>query len=66
MLVLTRRVGESIVVDGNIYVTVISVAGNKIRLGISAPPSVTVDREEIMKRKLNGIPTTALPELAIH
>ena len=51
MLVLTRRVGEEIVIDGNIRVTVVAVKGDKIRLGISAPPSVIVDRKEVHDRR---------------
>ena len=51
MLVLTRRVGEEIVIDGNIRVVVVSVTGDKIRLGITAPSSITVDRKEVHERK---------------
>jgi carbon storage regulator len=51
MLVLTRRPGEEIVIDGNIRVTVVSVRGDHIRIGIEAPPSVVVDRQEIHERR---------------
>jgi carbon storage regulator len=51
MLVLTRRVGEEIVIDGNIRVMVVAVNGDKIRLGIVAPSSVTVDRKEVHDRR---------------
>ncbi len=51
MLVLSRRMGEEIVIDGNIRVMVVSVKGDKVRLGISAPPSVSVDRQEIHERR---------------
>jgi carbon storage regulator len=51
MLVLTRRVGEEIVIDGNIRVMVVAVNGDKIRLGIIAPSSVTVDRKEVHDRR---------------
>jgi carbon storage regulator len=51
MLVLTRRVGEEIIVDGAITVTVLSVQGQKVRLGIIAPKSVRVDRSEISARR---------------
>ena len=51
MLVLTRRVGEEIVINGNIHVMVVAVKGDKVRLGISAPPSVTVDRKEVHDRR---------------
>ncbi|MGH7226832.1 MAG: carbon storage regulator [Gemmataceae bacterium] len=51
MLVLTRRPGEEIVIDGNIRLTVVSVKGDRIRIGIEAPPSVVVDRQEIHERR---------------
>jgi len=51
MLVLTRRPGEEIVIDGTIRLTVVSVRGDRIRLGIEAPPSVVVDRQEIHERR---------------
>ena len=50
MLVLTRKVGESILIGGSIRVTVTAIDGNKIRLGIEAPPEVRVDREEVARR----------------
>jgi carbon storage regulator len=51
MLVLTRRSGESIVIGGNIQVTVLSVKGDRVRLGIVAPQSVSVDRQEVYDRR---------------
>ena len=51
MLVLTRRIGEQIVIDGNIRVVVIAISGDKVRLGTSAPSSVTVDRSEVHERR---------------
>ena len=51
MLVLSRKIGESIIIDGGITVTVFAVNGNKVRIGISAPPDVTVDREEVHVRR---------------
>jgi carbon storage regulator len=51
MLVLTRRVGETIVIDDEIRVTVISVRGERVRLGLTAPKLVQVDREEIHERR---------------
>ena len=51
MLVLTRRIGENIVIDGNIRVMVIGVKGDRVKLGTSAPPSVTVDRSEVHERR---------------
>jgi carbon storage regulator len=52
MLVLTRQLGEQIVIDGNIILTVVAIDGNKIRLGIQAPKSVCVDRAEVHNRRL--------------
>ena len=53
MLVLTRKVGEQIVIDGNIIVTVVGMDGNKIRLGITAPRSCPVDRAEVHERRMS-------------
>ncbi|HZT79084.1 MAG TPA: carbon storage regulator, partial [Gemmataceae bacterium] len=47
----TRRIGEEIVIDNNIRVTVVAVQGNKVRLGVSAPRDVTVDRAEVHQRR---------------
>jgi carbon storage regulator len=47
MLVLARRIGEQIVIDGNIRLTVVAVKGNQVRLGIAAPPEIIVDRKEV-------------------
>lgn len=51
-LVLTRRPGETLVIGGNITITVVAVKGDQVRLGISAPKDVAVDREEIHQRKV--------------
>jgi carbon storage regulator len=51
MLVLSRRIGEQIVIDGDICLTVVSVQGDKVRLGIVAPQSVRVDRQEVHQRR---------------
>jgi len=50
MLILTRRVGETIVVGNEVTVTVLSVKGNQVRLGVNAPKRVAVHREEIYER----------------
>ena len=50
MLILTRRIGESLQIGDNVKVTVLSVRGNQIQLGIEAPPEVAVHREEIYER----------------
>ena len=51
MLVLTRRVGEEIVISGDIRVTVVAVKGDKARIGVTAPKSVRVDRQEVHERR---------------
>lgn len=51
MLVLSRRVGETIVINDNVRITVASVQGNKIGLAVDAPPEVRVDREEVHRRR---------------
>ncbi len=51
MLVLTRRIGEQIVIDGVISVTLVAIRGDKVRLGINAPLSVCVDRSEVHERR---------------
>jgi carbon storage regulator len=50
MLVLTRKAGETIVIDGCISVSVTAIDRNKVRIGISAPPDVRVDRAEVRER----------------
>lgn len=52
MLVLTRRTGEEIVIGDVIRVTVVEVQGNKVRLGVTAPASVRVDRQEVHDRRM--------------
>lgn len=50
MLILTRRVGETLVVGDDVTVTVLGMKGNQVRLGVNAPKDVSVHREEIYQR----------------
>ena len=50
MLILTRRVGETLMVGDEVTVTVLGVKGNQVRLGVNAPKEVAVHREEIYER----------------
>ena len=50
MLILTRRVGETLVIGDNVTVTVLGVKGNQVRIGVNAPKDVSVHLEEIYDR----------------
>lgn len=50
MLILTRRIGETININDDIEVTVLGIRGNQVRIGVKAPENVSINREEIYKR----------------
>ena len=60
MLILTRRVGETVMIGNEVTVTVLGVKGNQVRIGVNAPKDVAVHREEIyerIKREEEGDPS---------
>ncbi len=63
MLVLSRSPNQSVVIDGGIKVTVISVRGEKVRLGFEAPDHIGIAREEILG-EFDEVPPMTLDELA--
>jgi carbon storage regulator len=60
MLVLTRRVNETITIGPDVTVTVLGVKGNQVRIGVGAPKDVQVDREEIAARKAREVLNAAI------
>jgi carbon storage regulator len=61
MLVLRRKVGESIVLAGVIHISVLAVEGERVKIGISAPPDVSIVREELLRAATNNTPNPSTP-----
>lgn len=61
MLVLRRKVGESIILDGVICVSVLAVEGERVKIGINAPSDVTIVREELLKVLTSDLPNHSEP-----
>jgi carbon storage regulator len=68
MLILTRRVGETLMVGDDVTVTVLGVKGNQVRIGVNAPKTTAVHREEVYARirKEEGTDGHKKPGLSIH
>ena len=59
MLILSRKVGESLIIDGNIEIKILNIKNGNVRVGVRAPENIVVDRQEIHERKSD-------PELNLH
>jgi len=68
MLVLSRKLGEQIIIDDHIRITVVAIHGNQVRLGISAPRDVEIHREEVYReiRSDFGSPSSRAEHTTCH
>ncbi len=53
MLILSRKIGESLIIDGNIEVKILDIKNGNVRVGVHAPHHIVVDRQEIHERKID-------------
>ena len=65
MLILTRRVGESVMIGEDVTITVLRVKGTQVRLGVTAPRTVSVQREEISERSRPEEPGTGTSPMEV-
>ena len=61
MLILTRRIGETVMIGGDVTVTVLGVKGTQVRIGVNAPKDIAVHREEIYDRIMQEQPQDPKP-----
>jgi carbon storage regulator len=67
MMVLSRKVGEEIVIGDKIHIAVVAIEGDQVRIGISAPKDVVVDRQEVHEKRKNSFSEgPALPQTPTH
>jgi len=61
MLVLSRKTGQEIVIGNNIHITIVAIKGDNVRIGITAPKEVIVDRQEVHDKRMNSPREPASP-----
>lgn len=64
MLILTRRIGESVMIGDDVSITVLAVKGNQVRVGIDAPRHIAVHREEVYERVKAANPADITPAIS--
>ncbi len=66
MLVLSRKVNEQVVIGDNIWLTVVSIRGNQVRIGFEAPPSISIFREELHHQCTPATSSETPPPACLH
>jgi carbon storage regulator len=59
MLVLSRKVGDEIVINGHVRITIVALKGDRVRVGVSAPPEVQIDRAEVRRKRQQWVEVAA-------